>query len=32
MILGEGNAWSNFSYGSRIDTPTVAFLIPRGAD
>ena len=31
-MLGGDNDWSNFPYGSRIDSPTVAFLIPRGAD
>ena len=32
MMLGVDNAWSNFSYGRRIDTPNGCLLNPEGAD
>ena len=31
MILEGDNAWSNFSYGSRIDTPNGCLLNPEGS-
>ena len=31
MALGGDNAWSNFSYGSRIDTPNGCLLNPEGS-
>lgn len=31
MTLGGDNAWSNFSYGSRIDTPNGCLLNPEGS-
>ena len=31
MILGGDNAWSNFSYGSCIDTPNGCLLNPEGS-
>ena len=31
MTLGGDNAWSNFSYGSRIDTPKGCLLNPEGS-
>tara|TARA_Y100000739_G_C20406944_1_gene372699 strand:+ start:176 stop:466 length:291 start_codon:yes stop_codon:yes gene_type:complete len=31
MAIGKVNAWSNFSYGSRIDTPKGCLLNPEGS-
>ena len=31
MALGEADAWSNFSYGSRIETPKGCLLNPEGS-
>ena len=31
MALGGDNAWSNFSYGSRIDAPNGCLLNPEGS-
>tara|TARA_A100000164_G_scaffold67076_1_gene55705 strand:- start:303 stop:593 length:291 start_codon:yes stop_codon:yes gene_type:complete len=31
MILGGANVWSNFSYGSRIDTPNGCLLNAEGS-
>jgi len=31
MTLGGANVWSNFSYGSRIDTPSGCLLNPEGS-
>ena len=31
MTFGGDNAWSNFSYGSRIDTPNGCLLNPEGS-
>ena len=31
MTLGEINVWSNFSYGSRVDTPNGWILNPQGS-
>ena len=31
MILRRTNAWSKFSYGSRIDTPNGCLLNPEGS-
>ncbi len=31
MILGRANVWSNFSYGSRNDTPNGCLLNPEGS-
>ena len=31
MTLGEANVWSNFSYGSRIDSPNGCLLNAEGS-
>ena len=31
MTFGGDNAWSNFSYGRRIDTPNGCLLNPEGS-
>ena len=31
MTLGGANVWTNFSYGSRTDTPSGCLLNPEGS-
>ena len=31
MVFGETNVWSNFSYGSGMDTPNGCLLNPEGS-